>query len=86
DPHQATEDRARRTTLGVRSLLFVSMVVSVFFGLQAADDLYSMDFLDATLMSLYFQAVVILSVGYLLREFRLEDIEFDVYKDSATVT
>lgn len=81
DPHQAIEDRARRIGVSLKSLLFVSMVVSVFFGLSAADDVYSMDFLDATLMSLYLQVVVFLSIGYLLREFRLDDVEFGVYRD-----
>ena len=51
---------------------------------QAADDLFDLDFLDATLMSLYFQFIVVLSIGHVLRSLSLKDVNFDVYKSSGT--
>ena len=56
------------------------MAMSVFTMTQAADDVFDLDFLDATLMSLYFQVIVFFSIGHVLRSLKLEDIDFDVYK------
>jgi hypothetical protein len=56
------------------------MVMSVYFMTVSADDFYDLDALDAILMSLYFQAVVVISVGSVLRIIRPEEINFDVYK------
>lgn len=84
NPHQAFEDRARQTAANLHSLLYVSMAMSVFFMTQAMDDLYDLDFLDATLTSLYFQFIVVLSTGHLLRSLSLKDINFDVYKNNGT--
>ncbi len=58
--------------------------MSIFFMTQAADDLYDLGFLDAILMSLYFQVIVVLSIGHVLRSLRLEDVNFDVYKSNGT--
>jgi len=34
-------------------------------------------------MSLYFQIIVIFGIGQVLRMFKIEDIDFDVYKEEA---
>ena len=81
NPHQTTNDRARHIKTSLTSFFFVSMAMSVFWMTQAADDLYDLDFLDATIMSLYFQLLVFLSLGHSLRNMRLEDINFDLYKE-----
>lgn len=80
DPHQSSADRVRRAAISLRSLLYVSMALSVFLMTASADDLYALDALDAIIMSLYFQAIVILSVGSVLHGLKPEDINFDVYK------
>ena len=86
DPHQSAADRVRKASASLKSLLFCSMALSVFFVTAAADDVFDIDYLDAILMSVYFQAVVWLSIGYMLRSIRIEDIDFDVYKNDVAVT
>lgn len=81
NPHQATEDRSRHIGASLRSMFFVSIAMSIFFITRAADDAYNLDSLDATIMSVYFQVIVFLSLGHLMRSLRLEDVNFDVYKD-----
>jgi hypothetical protein len=83
DPHQSAEDRIQRISVSLQSLLYVSMALSVFIAITAADDMYSLDFIDAAIMSLYFQAVALLSLGYTLRSIKLGEIDFDVYKNDA---
>lgn len=85
DPHQALGDRSKQIAVQLKSMVYVSMALSVFFMTQAADDVFDLDFLDATLMSLYFQVIVFFSIGHVLRNLKLEDIDFEVYKDDAVV-
>ena len=82
NPHQTADERIKLIKTSLNSFLYLSMAMSIFWMTQAADDLYSLDFLDATIMSLYFQLMVFLSLGRTLRNMRLEDINFDVYKNS----
>ena len=70
----------------LRSMLYVSMVISVFFMFQSADQVYDMDFLDAILLSLYFQLIVLMSTGHVLKSLKLEDINFDVYKSDVAAS
>ncbi len=86
NPHQTPEDRNKLIGAALSSLVFVSMAMSVFFITQIADDVIEMSFLDATLMSFYFQAITYLSVGHTLRSVRLDDIDFDVYRNATATT
>ncbi len=82
DPHQAPEDRSLRISVTLKSLLFVSMALSAFVAVTAADDLYSLDAVSAAITSVYFQVVALLSLGYTLRSISPDEIDFDVYKDN----
>jgi len=82
NPHQTANDRTRHIKNSLHSFFYISMAMSIFWMTQAADDLYDLDFLDATIMSLYFQLIVLLSIGHILRNMRLEDINFDLYKET----
>lgn len=84
DPHQSSGDRTRRAAASIRSMLYVSIAMSIYFVITAADNVYDMDYLDAILMSLYFQIIVVLSIGHILRSVRVEDTDFDVYRSSTT--
>lgn len=86
DPHQSVEDRIQRISVGLKSLLFVSMALSVFIATTAADDLYSLDFIDAVIMSVYFQGIALLSLVYTLNNIKPDEIDFDVYRSDAVVT
>ena len=85
DPYQATDDRTRQIRVQLSSLMLVSTVLSLFLMFQTADDLFDLDYLDAPLMSLYFQACVVLSIGFVMRSLSDHDIDFDVYTDDASM-
>lgn len=86
DPHQSSEDRYQRASVTIKSLLFISIAMSIFIAITAIDDLYSLDFLDAVFMSVYFQAIALVSVGVPMNNIRLEEIDFDVYKSDPAIT
>ncbi len=85
NPHQSVEDRSKHIRASLSSFLYISIAMSVFFMTQAADDVYDIDYLDATLLSVYFQVIVLLSIGHVLRSQRVEDMNFDVYKEKGKV-
>lgn len=86
NPHQTNDDRNKQIATALSSFFYVSIAMSVFFITQVVNDVIDMNFLDATLMSLYFQAITLLSLGHALRRFRLEDIDFDVYRNGTAAT
>jgi len=86
NPHQGLDDRNKQIAAALTSILYVSMAMSIFFMTQVADDVIDMNFLDATLISLYFQVVAFLSLGTNLRSLKLENIDFDVYKNGTAAT
>lgn len=82
DPHQSAEDRIQRISVSLKSLLYISMALSVFIAMTAADDMYNLDSVDAAMISVYFQAIALLSLGYMLRSIKPDEINFDVYKNN----
>ena len=59
------------------------MAMSVFIAMTAADDIYNLDSIDAAMMSVYFQAIALLSLGYTLSSIKPDKLDFDVYKNDA---
>ena len=86
DPHQASGDRAKLIAANLKALFYASMALSVYFITAAADDVFDLDYLDATLLSLYFQVIALVTIGHILRSLRIEDIDFEVYKEDVPVT
>ena len=80
NPHQASADRSKQISASLRSFAYVSIALSVYMMVGAADDVFAIDYLDAALMSIYFQVIVFLSLGHLLRCLAVDSLNFDVYK------
>ena len=86
NPHQAYKDRAKQIEFAVKSLVFVSIAMSVFFMTTAAGDAFDLDSFEPSIASLYFQLIVWISLGTMLRTLRIDDINFEVYKEDVSVT
>lgn len=86
DPHLSAEDKAHHTSVTLKSLLYVSIVLSVFIAVTAADDVFNMGAVSATMISIYFQVIALLSLGYVLNNIKTDELDFDVYKEDVTAT
>lgn len=86
DPHQSTQDRAHNLAVNLKSLLYISIALSALNFVRAAGDVVDLQAIEAVLISVYFQAIALLSLGYVLNNVRTEDINFDVYKEDRAVT
>ena len=80
DPHRATKDRINQIETTIKSLVFMSIGASLFIMLTEGIDQYNLDFLAPVMMSLYLQFVIFIGLGYMLRKYKIENIDFEVYK------
>ena len=81
NPHQSADDRIQIISVNLKSLFLISTVLSAFIAVSAADDIYNLDAFDAVIMSVYFQIIALFSIGFSLHNIKLEEIDFDVYKN-----
>ena len=80
DPHQAVKDRSQQTEFSLQSMVAVSMLVSLFFIANSAVDFFQLGYLEILINSIYFQVIAFFGIGGMLRNIRLDNTNFDVYK------
>ncbi|MCG8607739.1 hypothetical protein MJD09_22490 [bacterium] len=85
DPYQAYEDRVRQIELTVKSLVFISIVATIFLVIGITLSTFDLRHLNPIVTSLYLQLITVMSIGTVLRTFRVEDINFEVYKEDSLV-
>ncbi len=81
NPHQSADDRIQTISVNLKSLLLISIALSVFIAVSAADDIYNLDAFEAVIMSVYFQVIAVFSIGYSLHNIKPDEIDFEVYKN-----
>ena len=86
NPHQAYKDRTKQIEFAVKTLVFVSIAMSVFLMTTAAGDVFDLDSFEPSIASLYFQLIVWISLGTMFRSLRIDDINFEVYKNDVPAT
>ena len=83
DPHLASKDRIKQISLIIKTSVFTSIGISIFFMSDSAVDYFNLDYLDPLIISIYFQAIAIVGIGTIFRTTKIEDFDFDVYKSDA---
>lgn len=81
DPHQNQADQHRLIKTKIRVLLFASIAASVSLLTFGIINQNGWDIFEPIAMSLYFQIIIIFGIGEILRGFKIETINFDVYKE-----
>jgi hypothetical protein len=80
DPHQSAADRAKMIRANLHSFVYTSILISVYFILNKSVDAFNWQHIEIIFNSLYWQLVIFLSIGALLRGASLDTINFDVYR------
>lgn len=81
DPYQSKKDRIKQIEFTVRSFVFISIFVSIFMAGTIAFKKFELDQYQIIFNSFYWQLIAIFSIGAMLKKIKVEDIDFDVYKD-----
>jgi len=80
NPHLAHKDRIKQIEFTIHSLVYTSILVSIFFILTTAMRTYNLEHLEIIVNSIYFQALGMLGIGAMLRTIKIEDMDFEDYK------
>ncbi|PHR60659.1 MAG: hypothetical protein COA43_05810 [Robiginitomaculum sp.] len=83
NPHQAYKDQLMQIEGIVRVYIYASIGMSVSLIVFNAVNRYGLDIYEPVIISAYFQICMILGVGQMMRSERIEDMDFDVYKEDA---
>ncbi len=86
NPHLSAEDRDRHITGTVKNTLYVSIIASLFLLVFGLIQHYDLDHYEAMSISIYWQLIAHLGIGTMLRENKLEDLNFDVYRDDTAAS
>lgn len=84
DPHQAYEDRLRVIETVIKSLVYLSIAMSMFMIIYVAANVYHWEFAMPVMMSLFLQIIAMISMGTPLQTLPINKIDFNVYKKTAT--
>jgi hypothetical protein len=82
NPYQASADQDREIRTTAHILTMSSIMVSLFLILTQAADRYALEVFDPVMASFYMQLCLIFGIGETFRRIRLDQMDFDVYKDS----
>ncbi|MBL4639890.1 MAG: hypothetical protein JKY57_05110 [Kordiimonadaceae bacterium] len=80
DPYKAYKDHLKQIESMVKSLVFSSVMISIFLIATQAADQYALEVFDPPLTSFYMQLCIIFGAGLTLRLQRVETTNFEVYK------
>ena len=77
DPYQDYEDRDRQIEFTLRTLLFVSIALTWYTTLAISLKALGLDDFTPIATSLYYQLLALMS----FREYRIDDVNFEVYRE-----
>ena len=87
DPYQANEDRLWQIELLVKSLVFISIAATTFVSITLVLSALDLRNLIDMFTSLYYQLIIAASLRILLiNTSRIDDINFEVYKEEPLAT
>ncbi|WP_206484101.1 hypothetical protein [Thalassotalea sp. G2M2-11] len=84
DPYQTNAQRHKQTQFVIHSMVFVSIFMTLYIIAHSWVNAYQFNLAEIIINSLYFQVIALFSIGTLLGRFKIEDINFDVYRAEKT--
>lgn len=85
DPYQAYSDQVKTIESTTKTMVFSSIMISLFLILTQGADEYGLEVFDPPLVSFYMQLCVVMGMGLTMRLTKIEDVDFSVYRaDAAT--
>jgi len=81
NPYQAGIDNLRQTKIYIKSVVFMSIGSSLFLMFIKYINRLDLNYLEPSFISLFLQFSVLIGLGSMLRNFRIENLDFNVYKE-----
>lgn len=86
DPYQAPADQIRAIGTTIHIFVISSIMISFFLLVTEAADVYAFEVFDPPLTSFYLQLCLVMGVGLTLRQVKIEDVDFEVYRKDVPST
>lgn len=80
DPFQSEIDRFKQTKFSIRTLVFISIFMTIYLMLHSWVNTYDHNYTEIIINTLYFQIIGLFILTVSLKNFKVEDINFNVYK------
>jgi cation transport ATPase len=80
DPYQSIKDRTTQLKLLVKTAIFTSIALSIFIISKSAGDVFPLKAYETSIISIYLQAIAWFGIANTVLKYKLEDIDFSVYK------
>lgn len=80
DPHQSLKDRNKYISVVAITTVYTSIGVNIFLVVMMMSEHYQYENIQPFLMSIYMQMIIYIGVGIELKNYPVEQIDFDVYK------
>jgi len=85
DPFQHNADRFKQTKFTIQTFVFISIFVTIFLVAHSWVNANNHQYAEVLINSLYFQCIALFSINALLGRFKIEELDFNVYKaDTST--
>lgn len=84
DPYQGNNERNKQTKFVLESFVFISIFMTIYLMMHSWVNIYELNNLEVLINSLYFQVLALFSIGALLGRFKVNELDFDVYKADTT--
>lgn len=81
NPYQSIAERERVTRTTARILTISSFMASFFLTMTQAADHFAFEVFDPVMVSVFMQMCLIFGIGETFRRIRVEQINFDIYKE-----
>ncbi len=86
DPHQASKDRIHQIKVTIKSLVYMSIGAAIFLMITKGINVFDLDHWEPTLMSIFLQFTILIGLGSMLRNIRIENLDFEVYKEEVSAS
>ena len=83
DPYKPHADQLRELKLLARLLVISSIAASAIIMLSDMADIFALEVFDPVLISLFVQFCAVFSIGLLSNKSKIEDVDFEVYREDA---
>ena len=86
NPLQTAKERELYIGSVIRMTVYVSIAANCFMIIYGALQLYQLDLWEPVALSVYFQVCICLGLGTMLRTNKIENINFEVYRENKITT
>jgi len=80
DPFLTDSDRFKQTKFAIQTLIFISIFMTIYLMAHSLVNTYNYNYVEIVLNSLYFQVIALYTLSALLGRFKIDEINFEVYK------